>query len=122
MSIQHKDIDDSNIHEVKGASTASSKTVCMSNGDGTTSFNFVDYTNLSSLPVLGGTYILTSVSTATSQLPTALDTPLKVSYTATVTPDVSVSSTGDITFNNPGNYQVSFRFNQIGRASCRERV
>lgn len=36
--MEHKDIKDPNIHEVKGASTATAGSVLTSNGDGTTSF------------------------------------------------------------------------------------
>lgn len=38
MAVQHKDIPDSERHDVKGASSASLRQVLVSNGDGTTSF------------------------------------------------------------------------------------
>lgn len=108
MSVQHVSIGDGDRHEAKGASSAALKTVCMSNGDGTTSFNLVSYNDLTDKPtptVLSE--IISGFSTATSQLPTTLDTPLEVSFgSGGSTTDVTIASSGDITFNTTGNYQV----------------
>ena len=46
MAIQHKDIPDSERHDVKGASSASLRQVLTSNGDGTTSFQNLTVSHL----------------------------------------------------------------------------
>lgn len=46
MAIQHRDIPDTERHEVKGASTASPHTVLVSNGDGTTTFKRISVQSL----------------------------------------------------------------------------
>lgn len=48
---EHVNIEDSQRHEPKGASTASAGQVIKSNGDGTTTFGQVAYSELSGAPV-----------------------------------------------------------------------
>lgn len=60
----------------------------------------------------GHTTILSGVSTLASQAPTALDTPLQLTYgPAQEVPgaEIHLSSTGVITFNKAGKYVVNFR-------------
>jgi hypothetical protein len=110
MSILHSAIADADRHEAKGASTAVNKTVCMSNGDGTTTFRQVTYSDLLGLPSGSGVALSnSSFSTLTSQLPTAVDTPLQVVYGAgSVTTNVTIDNLGNITFNVAGTYEVRF--------------
>lgn len=48
---EHSKIADAERHEPKGASTATSNHVLKSNGDGTTTFGAVDYSELTGSPV-----------------------------------------------------------------------
>lgn len=112
MSIQHVDISDSDRHEAKGASTATAKTVCTANGDGTTSFNFVSYNDLSDTPSLGLVAVTSGTSTLSSQLPSAVDTELQVNFGPAVsTTDVDIASDGTITFNTAGTYLIKTDLN-----------
>lgn len=100
MSIQHIDINDSDRHEAKGASTAVNKTVCMSNGDGTTSFHNVAYADVTGTPTLGTASASATTDFATAAQGTKADNaipasggimsgPLQLSlYTLTTLPNV----------------------------------
>lgn len=118
MSIQHKDISDGDRHEVKGASTAVNKTVCMSNGDGTTSFSSVSYNDLTDIPVESFLYQdISGSSSASSQLPTATDTALQVTFgTGSSTSDTTLGSDGSITLNFIGPVYINTKLN-FGRTS-----
>lgn len=48
---EHVDIVDPQRHELKGASTASINQIPKSNGDGTTTFGSVDYTEITNPPI-----------------------------------------------------------------------
>lgn len=48
---EHVDLPDAERHEPKGASTAVDNTVLKSNGDTTTSFGFVNYSEVQNTPV-----------------------------------------------------------------------
>lgn len=54
MSIQHRDIPEAELHELKGASTASSNTAPFSNGSGTAVWQKVDTTKLKGVTTDGG--------------------------------------------------------------------
>lgn len=56
MAIEHVNISDSERHEPKGASTATTDTVLHSDGDGTTTWKFVSYNDLSDKPTLSTFY------------------------------------------------------------------
>lgn len=116
--VEHVSIADEDRHEAKGASTAANNQVLHANGDGTTSFKFVDYANLVNIPIPRGySQILTSASTAVSQLPSALDTPLKIEFgSGGATVDVTLDSAGKLTFNTDGDYQVTL-FLRFGRTA-----
>lgn len=56
MAIEHQNIADANRHEPKGASTATTDTVLHSDGDGTTTWKFVSYDDLTDKPVFSDFY------------------------------------------------------------------
>lgn len=107
--MEHKDIPDTQRHEAKGAATATAGQVLRANGDGTTSFAFLD---------IGGYEVVANgFSTAATQNPTAVDTPLQVEFGPTITTtNVTIASTGSITFNTTGRYAVTL-FLRFGRTS-----
>ena len=109
MTIEHRNIPDSGRHEPKGASTATIGQANISNGDGTTTFKFVDYTTILNKPSYPGfTQVLTGASSAASQLPTTTNTALLVEFgTAQSNSDASITSTGVITFLTPGQYLIT---------------
>ncbi|BFG81837.1 hypothetical protein [Pseudomonas phage PP21] len=115
--MEHVNIPDDQRHEAKGASTAALNTVLHSDGDGTTSFKFVDYANISNVPVIDGYEFVLSSFSGASQLPASVDVPLQVTFgSAQTTADVSLASNGTVTFNTAGNYIVTFilRFGRAG--------
>lgn len=116
--VEHVSIADADRHEVKHASTAVIKQVLLSNGDGTTRFEHVSYNNLVDRPdIVGYQQVLTGFSTAASQNPSALDTPLQVEFGAgSVTTNVTLSADGTLTFNVEGEYIVTL-FLRFGRTS-----
>src|ERR1700754_311542 len=64
-NVQHKDILDSDRHEPKGASTAALNDVLHADGDGTTTFKKVDFTNLVNVPTtISGYGITDAVNTS----------------------------------------------------------
>lgn len=116
--VEHVNILDADRHEPKGASTAATNQVLHSDGDGTTTWKFVDYNNLVNVPVLEGyQQVLSGFSSAASQQPSAVDTPLQIEFGAgTVTTDATLASNGTLTFNTAGDYSVSL-FLRFGRTS-----
>lgn len=117
--VEHVSILDVDRHEPKGASTAGLNQVLHSDGDGTTTWKSVSYNNLANKPVPQGyTLVLTGASTAATQQPTALNTPLQIEYgVAQTTTDVTLSNTGLVTFNTAGQYAVTV-FNRFGRTTA----
>lgn len=122
---KHQDIvDDSFLHEPKGAGSAVLNTVVTSNGDGTTSFSTVSYNNLTDTPTipnvpstLGYVPILSGFSTASSQEPSGTDNPLQVEFGAgSITTDATLSSGGTVTINTDGLYAFA-NFLRFGRTS-----
>lgn len=117
--VEHVAIPDSQRHEPRGASTAVNNTVLTSNGDGTTSFEFVDWNNLVNRPTISGYTQIMGAFSGSSQNPAALDTPIQVSFgSAQTLTDVSLASNGTVTFNTPGRYLITLflRFGRIGGA------
>lgn len=116
--VEHVSIADVDRHEVKHASTGVLNQALLSNGDGTTRFGFPSYTDLTNKPTLVGyRQILTGFSTAASQNPTAVDTPLQVEFGAGVTTtDATLSPSGLLTLNTPGDYIITL-FLRFGRTS-----
>ena len=65
------------------------------------------------------TLLLVATSTATSQEPTALDTPIQVEFGALQsTTDIDISAVGAITFKTAGKYIISpfFQYGRVGSA------
>lgn len=116
--VEHVSIVDADRHEVKHASTGALNQCLLSNGDGTTRFAFTSYTDLANKPTfVGYQQILTGFSTAASQAPSALDTPLQVEFGAGVaTTNATLASNGTLTFNVAGDYIVTL-FLRFGRTS-----
>lgn len=107
--MEHKDIADAQRHEAKGASTAAAGQVLVANGDGTTSFEFLE--------TGGYEFVISNYSAAASQNPSAVDTPLQVEFGALATAtDASIAADGTITFNTAGKYLVTL-FLRFGRTS-----
>lgn len=116
--VEHVAIVDAQRHEPKHASTAVNKQVCMSNGNGTTQFAFVSYLDIVNKPAqVGYQLVLTGFSTAATQNPTAVDTPLQVEFGAGgATAAATLAPTGTLTFNQAGDYIVTL-FLRFGRTS-----
>ena len=116
--VEHVSIVDADRHEVKHASTAVNKQVLMSNGGGTTSFQYVSYDDLINKPAqVGYQLVLTGFSTAASQNPSAVDTPLQVEFGSGVsTTAATLASNGTLTFNVAGDYIITL-FLRFGRTS-----
>lgn len=117
--VEHVNILDVDRHEAKGASTAALNQVLHSNGDGTTSFKALDYSSIANAPGLEGYIpVLSGASTAGSQQPVSTNTPIQVEFGINqATPEVSLSNTGTITFNEAGQYAVTFIF-RFGRTTA----
>ena len=116
--VEHVTIADAQRHEVKHASTAVNKQALIANGDGTTKFSFIDYTTLTNIPAQQGyKLVFTGFSSAATQNPTALDTPLQVEFGAGgAFPDATLASNGLLTFNVAGDFIVTL-FLRFGRTS-----
>lgn len=122
-NIEHKLIADADRHEPKGASTASLKQTILSDGAGGTYFGFTNYSDIAGKPDFKGyKQIMYAASSASGQNPTSTDTPLDIEFGAAQSlDDVSLSSTGVITFLKEGQYllELSLRVSRIASAgSC----
>lgn len=103
---EHKDITDPNIHEVKGASTATGGFVLKANGDATTSF-----VNPTSLNNVNFANVITA-SRGSNILPSSTDTGLICPFDSTVSnTDITINSAGTITLNTSGVYFLTFNLN-----------
>lgn len=116
--VEHVSIVDSDRHEVKHASTGVLNQALLSNGDGTTRFAFQSYNDLANKPVfVGYQQILSGFSTAATQNPSAVDTPLQVEFGAGVaTTAATLASNGTLTFNVAGDYIITL-FLRFGRTA-----
>lgn len=106
--VEHVDIVDGERHEAKGASIASNNQVLHANGDGTTTFKFIDYNNIQNTPTLQGYQpVLVASSTASVQQPAATNTAIKVEFgPAQSNPFVTLDNLGNLTFLTAGYYAV----------------
>lgn len=120
MTTIHASIIDTERHEPKHASTATLNQVLKSNGDGTTFFGSVAYSELAAVPApVGYQPELVSVSVVASQAPTTTNTPLQITFGNTATSadgKVTINSSGQITFNTTGYYAVDL-YVQAGRTT-----
>ena len=115
--MEHKDIPDAQLHQIKGAASASSGQVPIATGSGTTAFGFLDWTQVANKPTSSGYQAKLSAFSGVNQNPSAVDTPLQITFgSAQTTADVSVSSAGVITFNTSGNYLIDI-FLRFGRST-----
>lgn len=116
--MEHVSIVDSQRHELKHADTAALNQVWKSNGDGTSQTAFVDWSELTGRPTSRGyLQVLYGASVAANQSPSATNTPLQVEFgPAQSFTDVSLSSTGTLTFNTGGYYILNLFIRQ-GRAT-----
>lgn len=116
--VEHVLIPDADRHEPRHASTALNRQALIANGDGTTKFAFYDYNDLVNKPVVAGyKQVLYGSSNASSQAPATTNTPLQVEFGAVQNlTDVSLTSTGTLTFNTSGDYLLIV-FMRFGRTS-----
>lgn len=116
--VEHVTIGDADRHEAKHASTAALNQALLSNGNGTTRFAFISYDDLIDRPTfVGYQQILTGFSTAASQSPSAVDTPLQIEFgSGSITADATLASNGTLTFNVAGDYIITL-FLRFGRTS-----
>lgn len=116
--VEHVNIADADRHEPKGASTAATNQVAHSNGNGTTTWKFIDYANLVNKPEVGGfEQSLVGFSPA-AQNPAAVDTPLQVSFgAAQANADMALSAAGTLTFLTDGKYNITL-FLRFGRTTA----
>lgn len=106
---EHRLLPDSELHQPKGAATASAGHIMKANGDGTTSF-----VHPQTLPNVKFIDALTAASYV-AQNPSAVDTPIQITYgPAQVTPYINLSSIGAITILQSGVYDI-FHFLQFSR-------
>lgn len=107
----HRDLPDSELHQVKGAAGAVAGTIMKANGDGTTSF--VIPSSLESIKIAS---VLENKSSLSIN-PSALDTPVDATFDTTVSnADTNIASTGIITLLKTGVYIVTLNLN-FGRTS-----
>ena len=115
--MEHKDIPDAQLHQIKGAASASSGQVPIATGSGTTVFGFLDWTQVANKPTSSGYQAKLSAFSSVNQNPSAVDTPLQITFgSAQTTSDVSISSAVVITFNTSGNYLIDI-FLRFGRST-----
>ena len=115
--MEHKDIPDAQLHQIKGAASASSGQVPIATGSGTTVFGFLDWTQVANKPTSSGYQAKLSAFSSVNQNPSAADTPLQITFgSAQTTADVSISASGVITFNTSGNYLIDI-FLRFGRST-----
>ena len=115
--MEHKDIPDAQLHQIKGAASASSGQVPIATGAGTAVFGFLDWTQVANKPTSSGYQAKLSAFSSVNQNPSAVDTPLQITLgSAQTTTDVSISAAGVITFNTSGNYLIDI-FLRFGRST-----
>lgn len=128
MSTEHSSIADADRHEVKHAASALVDQVLISKGDGTTKFDYLDYSKLVNTPNSHGySLILAGDSTAASQLPSATNTPLKVEFgPAQSVTECSLAVDGTLSFLVTGEFIVvtNLKFGRtaltgVGNLMCR---
>lgn len=115
--MEHKDIPDAQLHQIKGAASAVAGQVPISTGAGTTQFGFLDWSQVANKPVSSGYETVLSSFSSINQTPSAVNTALQVVFgAAQSTSDVSITAGGLLTFNTSGNYLIDIflRFGRTG--------
>lgn len=111
MTIQHKDIPEANLHEVKGAAASTSGQLLTSVGGSSVWADPVD--QIAGMTI---TRVIDAESTAASQLPAGLDTPLQIEFGPLVsTTDATLSAAGALTINTTGTYRIKVSV-ELGRS------
>ena len=115
--MEHKNIPDAQLHQIKGAASASSGQVPIATGSGTAAFGFLDWSQVANKPTASGYQSKLSSFSSVNQNPSAVNTPLQITFGPDqATTDVSISAAGVITFNTSGNYLVDI-FLRFGRST-----
>ena len=115
--MEHKDIPDAQLHQIKGAASASSGQVPIATGSGTATFGFLNWSQVANKPTSSGYQSKLSSFSSVNQSPSAVGTPLQIAFgPAQDTADVSISAAGVITFNTSGNYLIGI-FLRFGRST-----
>lgn len=111
-TIEHINIPDGQRHEPAHASTAASGTFNAANGDGTTQYRNIVWSDIHSLPAdIGYVEVLKGNAASTTQAPTSTNTPIQIEFgSAQSNTQVSLSATGLLTFNVAGQYLVHNSF------------
>ncbi|MCW8842760.1 MAG: hypothetical protein OQK00_05030 [Rhodobacteraceae bacterium] len=121
MTIEHRDIQESGLHEPKGVSLATANQVYVANGSG----SGVWTNSLSNASNIKVDRVLDGLSLAASQEPTAVDTPIQIEFGAaqnTSEDPVMIDALGVLTFNEEGTYRlkVSLAVGRTGGAGVSE--
>lgn len=108
----HKDLTGADLHEPKGASTASANTILKADGLGATSFvSPLTLTNIQYSSVI-------TAQNSSSISPTTLDVPITAGFDAGASnSDISINSSGVITILTSGLYTCTFNFG-FGRTTA----
>lgn len=115
--MEHKDIPDAQLHQIKGAASASAGQVPIATGSGAAAFGFLDWSQVANKPTANGYQSKLSSFSSVNQNPSVVDTKLQITFgSAQSTTDVSISSAGVITFNTSGNYLIDI-FLRFGRST-----
>lgn len=115
--MEHKNIPDVELHQIKGAASAVAGQVPIASGSGTAPFGFLNWSQIANKPTTSGYEAKLSSFSSVNQNPSAVNTPLQLIFgSAQTTPDVSISAAGVITFNTSGNYLINI-FLRFGRTT-----
>lgn len=116
--VEHVTIIDQDRHEAKHVSTATAGQVLKCVTPGTSGFSFISYQELTNKPSVGGfVSVLSGSSTATSQDPAGLATPLQVEFgPAQNTTHANLAVNGSLTFNTAGQFVITLSM-RFGRAA-----
>jgi hypothetical protein len=111
-NIEHVNIPDGQRHEPAHASTAAAGTFNVANGDGTTQYRNILWTDINSVPGnVGYIEILKGNAVSTTQAPSATATAIQIEFGAAQSfAQVALTSTGTLTFNTAGQYLVHNSF------------
>ena len=111
-SIEHVSIPDGQRHEPAHASTAATGTFNVANGDGTTQYRKVTWSDIQSVPAdIGYVELFKGNAASTTQAPTATNTPIQIEFGGAQSfTNASLSSAGVLTFNTAGQYLVHNSF------------
>lgn len=115
--MEHKDIPDAQLHQIKGAASASSGQVPIATGAGTATFGFLGWSQIANKPTASGYQVALSSFSSVNQTPAAVNTALQVVFgAAQATADVSITAGGLVTFNTSGSYLIDLflRFGRTG--------